>query len=326
MTPLARALAERIRSDGPLSVEAYMEACNAFYYATRDPLGVAGDFTTAPEIHQMFGEMVGACLADCWHRAGAPNDVAYVELGPGRGTLATDALRAMAKAGLRPEIHFVEASSILREIQWEAHNDAEFHTSLLTIPADRPLLIVANEFFDALPVRQWVGDEERRITIDGGQLAFLSNGLIHEDSPARDAYAWEIAAQLDVRGGAALIIDYGHLHRAPGDTLQAVKGHRFADPLANPGDQDLTSHVDFEALQRATAEIPIRFAGPATQSDWLNRIGIAQRAETLVRANPDRAKDIDLALERLTAPGQMGDLFKVVALHHPDWPAPAGFE
>jgi len=303
-----------------------MAACNAHYYATRDPLGANGDFTTAPEIHQMFGEMVGACLADCWHRAGAPEEVAYVELGPGRGTLAVDALRVMTSAGLRPEIHLVETSPALRDAQGEHFSEVDWHESLLTIPQDVPLLLVANEFLDALPIRQWIGDEERRVTLDGEQLAFLSNGLIREDSPARNAYAWEIAAQIDVRGGVALIIDYGHDRSALGDTLQAVKGHTFADVLSNAGDQDLTSHVDFEAIGRAASGIDIRFAGPATQGDWLRRIGIIQRAEILTRQNPDRAKDIGSALARLTAADQMGELFKVFAIHHPDWPTPAGFE
>ena len=303
-----------------------MLLCNAHYYATRDPLGADGDFTTAPEIHQMFGEMVGACLADCWRRAGGPKEVAYVELGPGRGTLAVDALRVMTSAGIRPEIHFVETSPALRDAQGEHLAEVDWHESLLTIPPGVPLLIVANEFFDALPIRQWVGDEEQRVTIDGDRLAFFSNGLVHEDSPARDAYAWEIAAQLDVRGGVALIIDYGHLHSAPGDTLQAVKAHRFADVLVNPGEQDLTSHVDFDALRRAASKIPVKFCGPEPQGEWLGRLGIAHRAQSLTAANPDRAETIASALARLTAPDQMGDLFKVMAIHHPDWPIPAGFQ
>ena len=299
-----------------------MALCNAHYYATRDPLGASGDFTTAPEIHQMFGEMVGASLADCWHRAGAPGDAIYAELGPGRGTLAADALRVI---GAGVEAHLVETSLMLRDAQRTLVPGAIFHERIEYLPP-RPLLLIANEFFDALPVRQWIGDEQRLVVVQGDGLAFTAHGLIVEDSPVRIAAIAAVAAHIVRHGGVALVIDYGHGKSAPGETLQAVRVHTFADPLADPGDQDLTAHVDFQALADSAREAGASVTGLATQGDWLSRIGIAQRAETLVRANPDRAKDIDLALERLTAPGQMGDLFRVIALHHPDWPAPAGFE
>ena len=299
-----------------------MALCNAHYYATRDPLGATGDFTTAPEIHQMFGEMVGACLADCWNRAGAPGDAIFAELGPGRGTLAADALRVIG-AGI--EAHLVETSPMLRDAQRTLVPSAIFHQQIEDLPP-RPLLLVANEFFDALAVRQWVGDEQRLVVLQGDGLAFSAHGLVVEDSPVRAAVVAALAAHIISHGGVALVIDYGHGKSAPGETLQAVRAHTFADPLADPGEQDLTAHVDFLALADSARGAGASVTGLVTQGDWLNRIGIAQRAETLVRANPDRAKDIDLALERLTAPGQMGDLFKVVALHHPDWPAPAGFE
>ena len=324
MTPLARALAERIRHDGPLSIEAYMEACNAHYYATRDPLGAGGDFITAPEISQMFGELVGAALVDVWARAGSPERIAYVELGPGRGTLAADALRVMAKAGLRPEIHFVETSPVLREIQWRAHNDAEFHTSLLTIPPDLPLLIVANEFFDALPIRQWVGADERRVALKGEGFAFTKDGEIREDSPERESVAWEIAAQLDVRGGVAVIIDYGHARSGLGDTLQAVSDHRCANVLADPGEQDLTAHVDFEAIIRAARAIPVLFNGPVSQGSWLETLGIGPRAAALAAKNPERTEAIASERRRLCDDDQMGRLFKVMAIRSPDWPDVAG--
>ena len=299
-----------------------MAACNAHYYATRDPLGSSGDFTTAPEIHQMFGEMVGACLADCWHRAGAPVDAIYVELGPGRGTLAADALRVI---GAGVAAHLVETSPALRDAQRARVPGPIFHERIEDLPP-RPLLLVANEFFDALPVRQWVGDEQRLVLLQGDGLAFTVHGLIVEDSPARVAAVAAVAAHLVRHGGVALLIDYGHGKSAPGETLQAVRDHAFADPLADPGDQDLTAHVDFEALADAAHAAGASVTGLATQSDWLTRLGIQQRAETLVRANPDRANDIGSALARLTAPDQMGELFKVIALHHPDWPTPAGFE
>jgi len=299
-----------------------MAACNAHYYATRDPLGASGDFTTAPEIHQMFGEMVGACLADCWHRAGAPGDAIYAELGPGRGTLAADALRVI---GAGVEVHLVETSAALRELQRARVPGAAFHERIEQLPS-RPALLVANEFLDALPVRQWVGDEQRLVVLDGDALAFTAHGLIVEDSPARDGAVTAIAAHLARHGGVALLIDYGHAASAPGDTLQAVKAHRFADPLADPGEQDLTAHVDFEALTDAARQAGAMVTSLATQSDWLSRIGIAQRADVLARANPDHAKAINSALARLTAPDQMGELFKVIAIHATDWPAPAGFE
>lgn len=325
MTAFAEGLRARIAAEGPLTVEAYMEACNRYYYATRDPLGAAGDFTTAPEIHQMFGEIVGACFADCWQRAGSPKDVAYVELGPGRGTLAEDALRVLEKAGLAADVNFVETSPTLREAQGQRHAEAYWHESLLTIHLDLPLLIVANEFFDALPIRQWVGDEERSVVLAGGALSFSVNGDIREDSPARNAYAWEIAAHLDERGGAALIMDYGHPRSATGDTLQAVKSHDYSDVLENPGEHDLTAHVDFEALIRAASKVPVRIVGPVEQGEWLKRLGIEARAAALTAANPHQRDAIAAALDRLTAPDQMGRLFKVLAIHSPDWPAPAGF-
>ena len=308
-----------------MTVEAYMEACNDYYYATRDPLGAAGDFTTAPEISQMFGELAGAALADCWARAGSPADAIYVELGPGRGTLANDALRVMGRAGFRGEVHLVETSPVLRDAQGELHPDAEWHETLATLPPDRPLLLVANEFFDALPIRQVVNGIERRVMVSPAGLAFDRDGEIVEQSPVRDAVSWEIGAQLDVRGGVALIFDYGHERSAPGDTLQAVRRHGFSPVLANPGEQDLTSHVDFEAVARAATATGALATAVVTQGEWLKRLGIEARAAALAKANPDRADDIAAALRRLTDSDQMGELFKVIALHSPKWPSPIGF-
>jgi SAM-dependent MidA family methyltransferase len=326
MTSLAESLREWIRAEGPISVEAYMAACNEHYYATRDPLGAAGDFTTAPEISQMFGELVGACLADCWRRAGKPKCPVYIELGPGRGTLAADALRVMEKAGLSTDVELVEASPALIEEQSERFDHAYWHSDLTTIQSDGSRLIVANEFFDALPIRQWVGEEERKVASDGDQFQFTADGPIREDAPARDRYAWEIGAQLDVYGGVALIIDYGHTRSAPGDTLQAVKEHRFADPLANPGEQDLTAHVDFEALAKAIdPAINVIVSGPVTQGEWLRRLGIDQRAQSLIASNPDKRHDIEQAMHRLCGRDEMGDLFKVMAIRSAAWPEPAGF-
>ena len=325
MTPLERALRQRIRSEGAISVEAYMQACNDFYYATRDPLGTAGDFITAPEISQLFGEMVGGALADCWRRSGAPGNAVYAELGPGRGTLAADALRVLRKAGFGGAVHFVETSPVLRAAQGAAVPGARWHDSINDLP-DAPLLLAANEFLDALPVRQFVGGVERRVVIAGGGLAFDRDGQIVEQSPARAEAVTAIAAKLVQSGGAAILIDYGHERSAPGDTLQALRGHRFAPVLADPGEQDLTAHVDFEALAQAAVEAGASVTPLAPQGAWLKRLGIDARAAALVAANPERRHDIAATLARLTASNAMGELFKVIALHAPGWPQPAGFE
>ena len=324
MTPLERALRERIAAQGPISVEAYMEACNAYYYATRDPLGVQGDFTTAPEISQMFGEMIGAALANCWKSAGSPADAIYAELGPGRGSLASDALRMLRVGGFLGETHFVETSPVLRDLQKQGVPGAISHESIEDLPA-RPLLLVANEFLDALPVRQHVGGIERRILVAAGGLAFDRDGEIVETSPARDVAVAAIATCIAAKGGVGLFVDYGYERSGPGDTFQAMRGHRFAPALANPGEQDLTAHVDFEAVARAARDAGASVTPVVGQGEWLIRLGIEARAQSLSRANADRVGEIQTALERLTSPDQMGTLFKVLAIHSPDWPTPAGF-
>ena len=301
-----------------------MEACNAFYYATRDPLGRDGDFTTAPEISQMFGELVGASLADCWKRAGAPSEAIYAELGPGRGTLAADALRVLRGSGFEGEVHFVENSPVLREAQGKAVPDAVWHDSVADLPP-QPLLLVANEFFDALPVRQFVGAMERRVMIAAGGLAFDRDGEIVERSPVREEAMTAIAARVAKHGGVGLIIDYGHEKSASGDTLQAVKGHRYVPVLVDAGEQDLTAHVDFEAIGQAARDAGAAVTEVATQGDWLNSLGIGPRAASLATANPERVPDLEKAVDRLCHEEQMGQLFKVMAIHSPDWPAPAGF-
>jgi SAM-dependent MidA family methyltransferase len=326
LTPLERALRQRITAEGPITVEAFMEACNSYYYATRDPLGAAGDFTTAPEISQMFGEMIGAALADCWTRAGAPADAVYVELGPGRGTLAGDALRVMRGAGFTGAVHFVETSPVLREIQRQSHPEAASHESLESLPQGRPLLLVANEFFDALPVRQFIDGIERRVKLTPTGLAFDRDGEVTEDSPVRDELAREIGVLLDQRGGVALVIDYGHSSSSPGETLQAVRGHSFAPLLHKPGEQDLTAHVDFEALANQGAVGEVKVTPAVMQGEWLKRVGIGVRAAALADASPDRADELAAAVQRLTGKAEMGELFKVIAIHSAEWPAPAGFE
>mgnify|MGYP004500578283 CR=1 FL=1 len=332
-------LARQIALSGPIPVSHYMAEANGHYYATRDPFGAAGDFTTAPEISQMFGELVGLWLAELWVRAGRPERTAYVELGPGRGTLAADALRAMRAAGLDPSVHLVEASPVLRAAQAERLPHAAWHDDASTLPQDCPLLVVANEFFDALPIRQlvnqsgrWhelmVGYEDGRFVRKAGPVSAnapveAEEGAIVETSPASAAIAADLAHRVAEQGGAALIVDYGHVRTGVGDTLQAVARHAYADPWTAPGTRDLTAHVDFQALAQAAGQS--RVAGPVSQGAWLEAMGIGARAATLARAAPHRAGEIAAARTRLTAPEHMGDLFKVLALVAPAWPAPEGF-
>jgi NADH dehydrogenase [ubiquinone] 1 alpha subcomplex assembly factor 7 len=325
VTPLERALRERIQAEGPMTVEAYMEACNSYYYATRDPLGARGDFVTAPEISQMFGEMIGAALADSWMRAGSPADAIYAELGPGRGTLASDALRVLRGAGFSGAVHLVETSPVLREAQEEALPGAHWHESIEDLPA-KPLLLVANEFLDALPVRQFVDSVERRVLFAAGGLAFDRDGEIVETSPVRDEAVSAIATCLTAMGGVAFFIDYGHDRSHPGDTLQAVRGHRFAPVLTSPGEQDLTCHVDFEALGRAAQDAGAAVTRLVSQGEWLKRLGIETRARSLEQSNPDKADSVHVALNRLIGTEEMGKLFKVIAIHSPAWPVPLGFQ
>lgn len=323
--PAEDELRRRIEAEGAISVADYMAAANAHYYATRDPLGAAGDFVTAPEISQMFGELIGLWLADLWLRAGRPADASYVELGPGRGTLAADALRAMRSAGLAPRVHFVETSPVLRAAQAERIAGATWHDEVSSLP-EAPLLIVANEFFDALPVRQFdAAGRELMVRLERGRL--VRDGVVaREESPASRAIIAAIAARIARHGGAAIVIDYGHDRPGRGDTLQAVSGHAYADPWQAPGSRDLTAHVDFHALAEAARAAGARVFGPRGQGDWLDTIGIGLRAAALARAAPARTEEIEAARLRLTAPDQMGRLFRAMALIAPDWPAPGGFE
>lgn len=324
MTVLADRLAARIAADGPIGIDIYMGEANAHYYATRDPLGAAGDFTTAPEIHQMFGEIIGAALADVWTRAGKPADAVYAELGPGRGTLADDALRVLRRSGFAGEVHLVETSPSLRDAQARLVPEARFHDQLSSLPS-RPLLLAANEFFDALPIRQWVGDEERRIGFDGARLRFTADGPIREDSPAREQAAEALGRRLAAHGGAAILVDYGYAGGETGDTLQAVRRHRFADPLEDPGERDLTAHVDFAALAKAVRRgggVPSRLL---SQGNWLETLGIGARAMALAAKNPADAEKIAAARRRLCDENEMGRLFKVMALRSREWPELAGF-
>ncbi len=329
-----------------MTVADYMAAANGHYYATRDPLGAAGDFTTAPEISQMFGEMVGIWIADLWSRAGSPA-FRYVELGPGRGTLAADALRTMARFGCTPHgVHLVETSPTLRTAQLARLPAAEHHDEVDALPDDTPLIIVANEFFDALPIHQYVrttaGWRERMVERKAERLAAVpgdiptddnvpamlrnsSVGSIVETAPASSAIMQRCAFRLARQGGAMLVIDYGYSGPAAGDTLQAVKAHRFANPFADPGEVDLTTHVDFTALADATRSTGAGIAGPVGQGAWLQALGIDARLKGLSGAAPDRADELAAQRDRLVNADAMGELFKVMAATAPGWPRPAAF-
>lgn len=335
-----------IRNTGPISLTHFMGESNARYYSGKDPLGDQGDFITAPEISQMFGELIGLWLADIWIRAGREEPVYYVELGPGRGTLVKDALRAARKYGLEPRVHLVETSQALKDIQLRAVPGAVWHNDLSTIPQDGPILLVANEFLDALPIRQLVrgpeGWRERMVGLDGENFAFVmggqnmdpavpvefreaAEGAILETSPAAAAIMYEVAGRLVDQGGAALFIDYGHDMLKTGSTLQAVANHRKVHPFASPGDADLTALVDFATLARIAQSRDARHIGTVTQGAWLKALGIATRAQNLAARAPHYARDIAEATERLIADDQMGSLFKVMALASPRWQGGVGF-
>jgi SAM-dependent MidA family methyltransferase len=302
-----------------------MEACNDYYYATRDPLGASGDFTTAPEIHQMFGELVGAALADVWMRAGKPENVVYAELGPGRGTLANDALRVLRRAGFKGAIHLVETSPALRQAQAALLPEANFHLSIAELP-EVPILLAANEFFDALPVQQFVDGRERRVILAAGGLAFDRDGEIVERSTQREEAVAQLSRHLGHFGGAAIVIDYGYYGGEQGETLQAVHAHRFAYVLDQPGEQDLTAHVDFVALAEAAKREGAQPSRITSQGTWLETLGIAARAMALAAKNPADTERISAARRRLCDEDQMGRLFKVMAITGKDWPEVAGLE
>ena len=320
-----------------------MAAANAHYYATRDPLGAGGDFTTAPEISQMFGELIGLWATDLWDRAGRPK-VAWVECGPGRGTLTADALRAAGKAGFVPPVHFVETSPVLRAEQAKRVPDATWHDDVTTLPEDVPLIVVANEFFDALPIRQLVrardGWAERFVAcqdvlflpvagkpvpaeIIPEPLRDAAPGSIIETSPASVAIFRALARRIAQQGGAVLTIDYGYEGPAIGDTLQAVRGHAYANPFEHPGENDLTAHVDFATLAAAAMKEGARPSPVVGQGAFLRALGIDARAAALAKATPGRANGVAADRDRLTE--DMGTLFKVLAVTAPAWPAPAGF-
>jgi SAM-dependent MidA family methyltransferase len=318
------------------------------YYATRDPFGAAGDFVTAPEISQMFGELVGAWAAQAWADAGAPDPVVLAELGPGRGTLMKDALRAAAgMPGFRAaaRLWLVETSPVLRARQAEALGAyaPAWAGSLAGLPAG-PLVVLANEFFDALPIRQFQRIDalwrERLVGLGDGRLVAVwgaprgdaeldrrfpqaADGAVVEVSAAGEAAAAALGARIARQGIAALVVDYG-AEAGSGDTLQALKRHAPADPLAEPGEADLTAHVGFSAL--AAAARPARSWGPVPQGAFLERLGITARARALARRGGAAAEAVAAAHRRLTHPEEMGNLLRVLALTPDDAPPPPGFE
>ncbi len=336
-----------ISSHGPISMMHYMGESNARYYSNRDPLGAGGDFITAPEISQMFGELIGLWLSDMWIRAGREEPVSYVELGPGRGTLARDALRAAKRYGLEPKVHFVESSMALKDIQLAMVPNAQWHHDLSTVTPYGPLLIVANEFLDALPVRQLVmteqGWRERMVGCeDDGRFVAIAGtkpmdsavpearrnaapGTILETCPGAASVIYEVAGRLVEQGGAALFIDYGYDEPRTGSTLQALREHRKVDPLAMPGEADITAHVDFDALVPVAQSRGCKVLGTVTQGHWLRQLGIEMRAESLSAYAPEHKDAIHAAKDRLIGEGQMGALFKVMGLACPNWPDGVGF-
>ena len=339
-------LRQQIEASGPISVAEYMRVANTAYYGRADPLGVEGDFITAPEISQMFGEMVGIWLSDLWlrHRPAACH---YVELGPGRGTLAADALRTTQRFGWEPSVHFFENSPALRAKQLRAVPDAIFHDNLESLPTDAPLFIVANEFFDALPVRQMVATQagwRERVVARNSEAGFAAMpgataaddlipeqfrsaamGSIYEICPDASSIVQQLSARLAKQGGVLLVIDYGYIYPALGDTVQAVENHRYADPFHNPGQIDLTAHVDFYELSNCAKNAGLLVAGPNDQGAWLSGLGIDRRAQILAASNPNKSAEITAARHRLVDPDAMGALFKVLAAYAQDWPQPEGF-
>jgi len=357
MNALAERIAALIAVEGPLSIAQFMTLClhdpAGGAYGARDPIG--RDFVTAPEISQAFGELCGLWVAQTWHDQGRCGRPRLVELGPGRGTLMADALRAITAAAPEfladADIVLVEASPVFQAMQKEKLKAspadiswcARFDESL----ADRPLFLVANEFFDCLPLRQFVktaqGWHERMVMVEGGVLGFAlapqpANpslippnradapvGGIYEVAPAALALTEEIARVVAAQGGGALIVDYGYDEVGFGETLQAVAGHKFADVLAEPGDSDLSAHVDFLALAQAARAGGAAAYGPVTQCNFLADLGLGPRAESLIVANPKEARAIAAAIDRLVNPKEMGALFKALAIAPKAAPPPPGF-
>lgn len=349
-------LAAEIAANGPMSIADFMSRClfdpDFGYYATRPRLGAEGDFVTAPLVSQIFGELIGLWAVDAWMRLGSPDPFLFVEVGPGDGALFVDmataaSIRPAFRAAARPIL--VEPSGPLRSLQrarLDAKGVSASHVvSLGDVPADLPLILVANELLDCLPADQFMrtpeGWFEKRVGLDGeGGLQFglvpaspppgvpvdAPPGHIWERSAAQTAFGAEVGARVAAQGGVALFIDYGRASPEAGDTLQALKDHRKVDPLQHPGEADLTVWADFPAFLAAARAAGAATSGPLEQGRWLLSLGAAERAAALARSAPDRADIVDRQLRRLVDPQEMGALFKVAAIHQKEAPPFAGFE
>jgi NADH dehydrogenase [ubiquinone] 1 alpha subcomplex assembly factor 7 len=344
----------QISANGPMSIASYMALCLTHprhgYYKQADPFGARGDFVTAPEISQMFGELIGFFCVNLWQQMSEPRSFTLLELGPGRGTLMQDALRVATRAeGFGDALHLqlYETSTELKVQQATRLSQfSPYWPSDVDAVSDDPLIVIANEFFDALPIRQFVKGEagwhERLVGLKGGRRNFglsptpipndaipqavhgAARGEAYEVSVAAADVMQRLASAVARLGGVILAIDYGYAQTRTGETLQAVRGHAYADPLAAPGKADLSAHVDFGALAEVAKNVGLTVQPLATQSEFLRRLGIIERADTLSKANPGQAADIATALDRLTGPEQMGELFKVFCAASPGL-APPGF-
>lgn len=344
----------QIRANGPMSVATYMGLClthpSKGYYRAADPIGAAGDFVTAPEISQMFGELLGFFFVNLWQQMGSPKAFTLLELGPGRGTLMADMLRVACRAeGFRDGLDlrlFETSPRLIAEQNGRLEPYGAKWISSFDKVGDGPLLVVANEFFDALPIRQFVrmadGWHERMVGLKDGQRSFglsptpMPDGVmppavagaeinaVYEVGLANGEVMKQLAATVSTQGGAILAIDYGYARTQTGETLQGVRRHAYADVLDAPGEIDISAHVDFEALGAVAARAGLAVQPLATQGQFLTRLGIAERANALIAANPGSAEMIATAKARLVAPEQMGNLFKAFCAHSPGL-QPMGF-
>ncbi len=335
MTKLENLIAAMIEAEGPMPLDRYMALCLGHpvhgYYMTRDPFGASGDFTTAPEISQVFGELIGVWLINTWVSLGSPSPFALVELGPGRGTLMADILRvakSMPAFASAAQVHLIETSPVLRQIQRDKLGEVVWHDHVGTLP-QMPCLIIANEFFDALPIQQFENRGgrwfERRVGFGEGKLklglvpALAREGDegIYESSPVSFAVSEDLGAHIAKHGGVALVIDYGHLKSAAGDTLQALRQHKFVSVLEAPGEADVTAHVDFEALAKGFIAGGAELLPMLTQGQFLNAMGLEMRTSKLSAKLDGQAKlDFVAASARIAESAQMGNLFKVMAVAH----------
>ena len=330
--PLEDIIKDKIRNEGPMSVGDFVTLALGHpehgYYMKQDPFGRKGDFVTAPEVSQLFGEMIGAWVADVWLQMGSPEKLILLECGPGRGTLMADMLRATKGVDgfhAAASVHLLEMSPALKKMQAGAllGHDPVWHESLESVPKDAPMIVIGNEFLDALPFQQFANGEERKVVLNDDGLTFTSDGEIVEKSQERQKFVQNVCVRLKAQQGAALFIDYGHVKSGAGDTFQAVKGHEYVDVLSNIGDADLTSHVDFEALQDNVDAVVY---GPVTQGEFLRTLGIGTRAAMLKgKASPEQIETLEKGLHRLVSSDQMGELFKVVGFTHDTTITPAGF-